>query len=63
VIFSPYPEHYKNDYPLIELSNMELKYIVEEVKETGFSLEDKVYKTLLHDDYYNGGYIINFRKN
>jgi len=29
-IFSLYPKHYKNDYPLMELANMELKDIIEE---------------------------------
>jgi len=61
-IFSLYPKHHKNDYPLMELAKLELKDIVEEVEDTGFSLEDKFYKRLFHDDYYNDGYILNFRK-
>lgn len=61
-IFSLYPKHHKNDYPLMELAHMELRNIIKEVEEIGFYLIDKVYKTLIHDDYYNDGYILNFRK-
>ncbi len=61
-IFSLYPKHHKNDYPLMELAHMELRDIIKEVEEIGFYLIDKVYKKLIHDDYYNDGYILNFRK-
>jgi len=61
-IFSLYPKHHKNDSPLMELADLELKDIIKEVKEAGFSLHDKYFKKLLHDDYYNKGYILNFRK-
>ena len=61
-IFSFYPKHHKNDHPLMELANMELKDIIKEVEKTGFSLVNEVFKKLIHDDYYNDGYILNFRK-
>jgi ubiquinone/menaquinone biosynthesis C-methylase UbiE len=61
-IFSLYPKHHKNDYPLMELAHMELRDIIKEVEETGLSLRDEIFKTLIHDDYYNDGYILNFRK-
>ena len=61
--FSLYPKHHKNDYPLMELAHMKLGEIVREVEEAGFSLQNKFLKTLIHDDYYNKGYILNFRKN
>lgn len=57
-----YPKHYKLDEPLWNLSNMELEDIVEETKSTKFYLERKCYKKLIHDDDYNMGYILNFRK-
>jgi len=61
-IFSLYPKHHKNDSPLMELAHMKLEDIIKEVEEAGFSLQDKFLKRLIHDDYYNEGYILNFRK-
>jgi len=61
-ILSLYPKHYKNDYPLMEIAHMKLEAIIKEVEETGFSLQDKFLKRLIHDDCYNEGYILNFRK-
>ena len=61
-IFSLYPKHHKNDYPLMELAHMKLEDIIKEVEEAGLSLQDKFLKRLIHDDYYNDGYILNFRK-
>ena len=62
-IFSLYPKHHKNDYPLSELAHMELEDVIEEVEQAGFSLHDKFFKRLIHDDSYNHGYILNFGKN
>lgn len=59
-IFSLYPKHYKNDYPLSELAHMELKDVIKEVEQAGFYLRDKFFKRLIHDDSYNDGYILNF---
>jgi ubiquinone/menaquinone biosynthesis C-methylase UbiE len=59
---SLYPKHHKNDYPLMELANMKLDDIIDELEKAGFSLQDKFNKRLLHDDYYNDGCILNFRK-
>jgi len=61
-VFSLYPKHHKNDYPLMELAHMKLEDIIKEVEEAGFSLHDKFLKRLIHDDYYNDGSILNFRK-
>jgi ubiquinone/menaquinone biosynthesis C-methylase UbiE len=61
-VFSLYPKHHKNDYPLMELARMKLEDIIDEVEEAGFSLQDKILKKLIHDDYYNEGSILNFRK-
>jgi len=61
-ILSLYPKHHENDYPLMELAHMKLEDIIKEVEEAGFSLHDKFLKRLIHDDYYNEGYILNFRK-
>ena len=61
-IFSLYPKHHQNDYPLMELAHMKLEDVIKEVEEAGFSLQEKFLKKLIHDDYYNNGYILNFRK-
>ena len=61
-ILSLYPKHHKNDIPLMELAHMKLEDIIKEIEEAGFSLHHKFLKRLIHDDYYNEGYILNFRK-
>lgn len=60
--FSLYPKHHRNDYPLMELANLKLDDILDEVEKAGFALLNKFFKRLLHDDYYNDGCILNFRK-
>jgi ubiquinone/menaquinone biosynthesis C-methylase UbiE len=60
-LFSVYPKHHKDDYPLDELADMELDDIIKEIEQSGFSLESKLSKRLLHDTYYNNGCILNFR--
>lgn len=61
-IFSLYPKHHKNDDPLMELAHLKLDDIIKEVEEAGFSLQDKLLKRLIHDDYYNNGYLYHFKK-
>jgi len=61
-ILSVYPKHHANDYPLMEFAHMELADIIKEVEEAGFFLKEKFSKKLIHDDYYNQGYILNFKK-
>jgi ubiquinone/menaquinone biosynthesis C-methylase UbiE len=61
-ILSLYPKHHKNDHPLMEFAHMKLGDIIKEVEEAGFSLKERFSKRLIHDDYYNQGYILNFKK-
>ena len=61
-IFSLYPKHHKDDYPLMELAHIKLERILEEVEDAGFVLQEHLLKNLIHDDSYNPGYILNFRK-
>ncbi len=61
-IFSLYPKHHKDDYPLMELAHMKLDGILEEVEDAGFALQEHLLKNLIHDDSYNTGYILNFKK-
>jgi len=59
-LFLLYPKHHKDDYPLMELAQINLENIIKEVEGNRFVLKDKSLKTLLHDNYYNQGYILNF---
>jgi len=61
-ILSVYPKHRKSDEPLWNLSDMELDDVIEEINSQHFYLQRKFYKKLLHNDNYNMGYILNFRK-
>jgi ubiquinone/menaquinone biosynthesis C-methylase UbiE len=57
-----YPKHRKSDEPLWNLSDMELDDVIEEINSRNFYLQRKFYKKLLHNNNYNMGYILNFRK-
>jgi ubiquinone/menaquinone biosynthesis C-methylase UbiE len=59
-IFSVYPKHHKQDYPLEGLANMEIEDIVQEIERHSFKLKKTFSQVLLHDDYYNKGIILNF---
>jgi len=61
-LFSVYPKHHKKDSPLMKLADIDLKGVIVEIEKVGFVLEHKFLKTLLHDEYYNEGYILNFRR-
>ena len=49
-LLSVYPKH------------MELEAITKEIENVNFYLEDKYFKTLIHENRYTEGYILNFRK-
>ena len=61
-LLSVYPKHRKSDEPLGNLSDMELDDVIEEINSSHFYLQEKFYKKLLHNNNYNTGYILNFRK-
>lgn len=61
-IFSVYPKHHKEDYPLNELADVNLSEVIKEIENAGFTLAHKFSRELLHDDYYNKGYVFNFKK-
>ena len=61
-LFSVYPKHHRKDYPLDNLANVGLEDIIKEIEQSGFLLKDEIFKTLLHDDYYNNGNVLNFRR-
>ena len=59
-LFSLYPKHRKNDYPLMELASISLETVIKEVEEFGFLLKEKLSLECLHDRYYNECIILNF---
>ena len=61
-LFSVYPKHHKEDSSSNQLADMDLEDIIKEIEKSGFRLGDKSSKTLLHNEYYNKGYILNFRR-
>lgn len=61
-IFSVYPKHNKEDSPSGELAKVNIKGLIEEINDSGFSLIRKISKNLLHDERINKGSIVNFTK-
>lgn len=61
-LLSVYPKHHRLDEPLWKFSNVELEEIIEEIEIAKFYLDGKNYKRLIHDDSFNSGYILSFRK-
>ena len=61
-LFSVYPKHLRGDDPIMELAEVGLENIVKEIEESCFILKNKILKRLIHDDHYNEGLILNFRK-
>jgi len=59
-IFSVYPKHNKDDFPLMELSSLSLSQIIKEIEKFGFNLFKKILIPCLHDTYYNDCIILNF---
>ena len=55
-LISIYPKHHQ------ECMNMELDDVKEEIKSAGFGFERMLYKTLMHDNHLEQGYVLNFRK-
>ncbi len=61
-LLSVYPKHNKMDKPLWNLSGLTLKDIEKEIESFRFSSTGTFLKQLIHDDSYNDGYVINFKK-
>lgn len=57
---SVYPKHHKNDHPLSNLARLSLKEVIGEIERFGFSLKEKFFERLIHDESYNQGIILNF---
>lgn len=61
-ILSVFPKHRKADMPMWNLNEIDLEDIIKEIEAEGFYLEQTFSKILIHDNMYDEGYIINFRK-
>jgi ubiquinone/menaquinone biosynthesis C-methylase UbiE len=57
-----YPKHHMWDESLWNLADMELEDVVKEIESANFYLKKKCFKTLIHDDNYDKGFILNFIK-
>jgi len=61
-LFSLFPKHHKSDWAMWHLAEMDLDDIIREVEGCGFDLTTKSLVRLLHDEYLENNYILNFRK-
>ena len=60
--FSVYPKHLESNGALWNLSGMELEAIIREIKREKFYIERQFFKRLIHDNNYDRGYILKFKK-
>jgi len=61
-ILSVYPKHNKSDWPMWNLSDMDIEDIIKEIENSGFHLERKYCKRLMHNGRNEIGTVLNFRK-
>ncbi len=61
-LFSVYPKHNKLDQPEQSLKNLGPKDIVKEIEAHNFYFEKKHCGLISHDDFFNKGCVLNFRK-
>jgi len=60
-LLSVYPKHHKDDYPLSNFARLSLEEIIKEIERGGFSLREKFFERLIHDENFNRGYVLNFK--
>lgn len=60
-VLSVYPKHHKDDYPLSNFARLSLEEIIKEIERGGFSLREKFFERLIHDENFNRGYVLNFK--
>jgi ubiquinone/menaquinone biosynthesis C-methylase UbiE len=61
-LLSVYPKHYKSDKPSGSLAKVSLEDIIKEIEASNFYLDRKYFGELLHDNHYNEGYVLNFKR-
>jgi len=57
-----YPKHHRMDHPFWNFKDMSLEEVVEEIEWANFCLDRKSSKNLLHNDSYNAGVVLHFKK-
>jgi ubiquinone/menaquinone biosynthesis C-methylase UbiE len=61
-IFSAYPKHVIDDFPMGEFKNMRASEVREEIERAGFDFVKKYCANISHADGINRGCVLNFRK-
>jgi len=61
-LFSVYPKHVLKDDPRGEFSELDVNGVKEEIQDTRFSYRDECWTLVSHDEGFNKGCILNFRK-
>lgn len=61
-LYSVYPKHNKNDWPMWHLADVEESEIVREITSVGFKTAGNFRTELFHDDDFDTGSIYNFKK-
>ena len=61
-ILSVYPKHNKSDWPIWNLAEMEVEDVVQEIIEMNFTFKNKQKFQLFHDENYDTGNVLAFRK-
>jgi ubiquinone/menaquinone biosynthesis C-methylase UbiE len=61
-VLSVYPKHTAEDDPIMEFKNLHLSDVREEIRDSGFMFDRKLFGIISHDDGLNKGYVLNFRK-
>ncbi len=59
---SVYPKHYKFDFAMWSLADMDLEDIIKEITERGYRVENRLHERVFHFHRYTSGDVINFRK-
>jgi len=61
-MLSVYPKHCRSDEPLWNLSDLGLEEVTEEIRNARFELERESLMRLIHDESFNMGHVLTFRK-
>ncbi len=61
-LFSVYPKHTSEDDPIMEFQNLSLGEIKQEIQNSNFVFEKKHCGLISHDDGFNQGCVLDFRK-
>lgn len=60
-LYSVYPKHVEEDWPMMAFRDVSLRAVREEIERAGFVFVEKACGTLSHDDWLNEGCVWNYR--